>query len=207
VPLAIGEQRTPRFGERGVQADRRHRVLQCATFAHVHVHVAACDHGKAKTRRQCTQLFRSSRIVRSRDAVGCDPRPPREHRSDPRRIAGVACRIAARHPQRQQPIERPLEIRAQGAIRPLSRAPPRHRDQLAQRAIAVLRFRQQHQLRPILDRDLAADDQGHAGRFRCLQRPHDAGERTLVGDRECRVPLLLRAFEQLLRAGRARAGN
>jgi hypothetical protein len=50
---------------------------------------------------------------------------------------------------------------------------------------------------------LGAGDELEPGFARGLQRAHDAGERALVGDRQRRVAVALRALEQLARAGSA----
>jgi hypothetical protein len=75
-------------------------------------------------------------------------------------------------------------------------APPRLRDQLAERGVAGLGFRQQHHLQPVVERELGADDQRQAGGARGFQRAHDAGQRALVGDRQRSVAVARGALEQ-----------
>jgi hypothetical protein len=73
------------------------------------------------------------------------------------------------------------------------------------REVAVARAvgGEQHELRSVIERDLAADDERQARVLRREMRADDARERALVGDRQRRVALRTRALDQFLRVRRA----
>ena len=89
-----------------------------------------------------------------------------------------------------------LEIGKRQPITAFLRAHAPTRDEHGNVAVAFAVGSQQHQFWPVLDLHLRADDEFHALFFRRLMRAHNAGERTLIGDRERAVAHRLRARHQ-----------
>ena len=84
-------------------------------------------------------------------------------------------------------------------ISPLLRPPPGQRDERREVAIALAIPGQEDQLEAIDGRHFAADDQFQPGLLGRLMRPHDAGQRALVGQRQRRVALGGCLFDQFAR--------
>jgi hypothetical protein len=96
-----------------------------------------------------------------------------------------------------------FEIGASDEVLAFAGGAARLRNQLAQMGIAGLGLHQQYQPQAVLQFELAANDQLDVGDFRSHQRPHDASQRTLVGDGQCFVAALCGAGEQRFGTGGA----
>jgi hypothetical protein len=84
-------------------------------------------------------------------------------------------------------------------ITALLRSSPGQRDQRREVAVALAIFGQENQFQTIEGRHFAANDQLQSGLFCCLMRPHNAGQRALVGQRQRRVTLGHGLLDQLVR--------
>ena len=204
VPLAIGKQPVPRARHRHPQPDGRQHILQRAASAGMHVDIVARHQRHTGGRRERLQLRQPLFIVRRVMQLDCDPksagkpcRKPRHLRSQrqPWLAIGRHRRWNHDHQAPRQPV---VQVIANEVVFTLLRTPPPLGDQGRQVAVALAILRQQHQLRPVGEPDLAADDQMQAVLLRPLVRPHDARERAFVGDGERRVAELRRALGQLI---------
>ena len=92
-----------------------------------------------------------------------------------------------------------FDIGAAQRVLALGAAPASQRDDPAELGIGRLRARQQDQFRSVIELHFGTDDQGDPGRLGGFQGTHDAGQRTLVGDRERAVSELCRTLEQFVR--------
>ena len=165
VALAVAGTgaRRPR---RACSAWRMAVIVSCSARrrAHVHVHVAGGDQRHAAALRRALQRAQARGVVRRRGAVrtASHARPPKQ-RAQPR---GLVARlgVAIRQPQRQRAAAGRFEVVARQPVRrPCRRAGAPRVISSAQRVVALLRLDEQHQLRAVVERELAADDQLQPG--------------------------------------------
>ena len=208
VAFAVAEEVLAAFGQRCDMADRRHRVLQRATAAHVHVHVAGRHRHHGEACGGLEQARESGGIVLLTVQFDRHVRAIAEHRLQPSPLRFVD--LACRQPEREQAADGRIDV-GQEALHVLPREPvallvdgaPGGGDQFAQPRVAGRGFHQQHALQSTRQGELAADDEGHLRRARRLPTAHDAGQRAFVGDRERFITEIACALEQFLRTGRA----
>jgi hypothetical protein len=209
VALAVRVERVSALGERLAQADRRHRVLERAARAHVHVHVAGGDRHEARRAAEREKGGDARTLAAAREELDRHARPRAEHVDDEARLAGAG--HGAGDPQRRAAPAELGDVVARGDVVALGGAPPRARDQLREVAVAFAVDRMQHELHAVVEREFAADDERKSGVLRgflvhplhCGVRAHDAGERALVRDRERRVAEARGALDELLGLRRA----
>jgi hypothetical protein len=158
MAFAVRMQRMSGVGDRGVQADCGQRVLQCASRAHVHVHVAAGHRHQVMgvgEREQGRQPFRVLRAAMQfdgeMDALGEDGTGPADS-------VVIGCR-QMRQPQRGQPVATPGDILARQSIRAFFGCAPTLGDDAAEIRVAAMVDAEQHQARAVDQREFGADDQ------------------------------------------------
>ncbi|MNG77249.1 hypothetical protein D3C81_814460 [compost metagenome] len=201
MAFAIGEQVTPRLGHPAVLANGGHAILQGATPAHMHVHVATGHGTDTQPVGQATQQGQAVVVIAAPVQVHAEPQALGKQFTQPlsrRRIAGIIG-----DPQRQKPLMLLFQVVAQQLVGALFRPPPGSGDQPAQALVTDQVLHQQHQLRAILHADFAADDQPQLVFLGRLPGADNAGQGALVGDRQGLVALLAGPAEQLVGTGRA----
>ncbi len=197
VTLAIAEHQRAGLGDRQPMADRGQGVLQRQPPTHVHVHVAGGDQAQLQAGGQYRQLAQSPRIVGTVVQFHRQPCARAEGGAQPAPVRGVG--RAPRQPQGERARQAVGQVGAVQPVRALGRGAPAAGDQPAQRGVAGAVLAQQHQFRAVLQLEFGAHDQFHAGIARGFQRPHDAGQRTFVGNRQRAVATGFRPREQLAR--------
>ena len=191
VPLGVRVKRLRAALERQAQPDRGERVLQATARAQVHVHVARGHQWQAAGVRLLAQRVEPGAVVRPAMQLHGDPGPAAEMRGEPLPVP--------RQQQRQQPARgASLDVGPRKQVAAFLRAPAPGGDQCGERAIGTAVRRQQRELRAVGEAELGADDQLEAMLARREMRPHHAGERALVGERESPVAQRRCASDQFL---------
>jgi hypothetical protein len=216
MALAIGVQRVAAFGERPLHPDRGEGVLQRAPGAYVHVDVAGGHLRQAGRVRERSAMREPRAIAGAGEELDGDPRPARKDggypaRSGERGIIGAnrgRSRVCARfrigrHPKREKAGRERRDIVARQCVASFLRATPPAGDELRQVAVARAVGGEQHELRAVPERHLAADDERKTNALRGDVRADDARERAFVGEGEGRVTQRLRPLDELLRMRRA----
>ncbi|RMT87764.1 hypothetical protein ALP39_200243 [Pseudomonas marginalis pv. marginalis] len=129
MPLAIGVQARAGFGHRDVMADGGHGVLQGTAAACMHMHIAAGHCRDIQAGGQVQALLQIAPIVLAAMQVHRQPQALGEGATQPLdRGLGVA---VVGDPERQQAIERLIEVLVQQAIVAFFGTPSRQGDQAA----------------------------------------------------------------------------
>ncbi|MNM36735.1 hypothetical protein D3C81_474520 [compost metagenome] len=198
VPFAIGKQKAPGLAHLAMLADGSHAVLQGTATTHVHVHVATGHGADTHISRQCPQPLQAHGIVTAPVQVHGQPQALSEHTAQPRAGSGIA--TVSGHPQGQQALVVQQQVITKQLVRTLLCPPPGTGDQRAQVLVAGQVLDQQHQLGPVAQLHLAANDQPQLVHLGCLPGAHDTGQRAFVSDCQGLVALLARTPEQLVGA-------
>jgi hypothetical protein len=182
-------------------------VLQRTARARVQVYIAAGNCRHAAALRQRAQPCEPGRIIGAAMQLDGYPGAPGEALAQPGRLVAksrrAGRRCGRRHPERQAVEEAVLEIGPLQPVCALARTSPSERDQSADLCIGRLRGREQDQLQSAGCREFGTDDQLEpaAGGLRegahCFMRPHRAGERALIGQRERAIAQRLGTRDQL----------
>ena len=205
MPFAIGEQPIPGFGHRNVMAHGGDGVLQGAPAAGVHMHIAGRHGWNFQVAGQILQVSQALRVVRPAMQFDGQPQPLRKGVAQPTGLLAFSAVIRhfIRHPEGEEPRHRRAEVFVQQQVFALLRSPARLGDQFAERLVALEVLYQQHDLGPLVNLHLTADDQRQLALLRGLPGPDNAGQGALVGDGQLTVAMGLGAPEQLLGAGGA----
>ncbi len=166
VAFAVAEDQRTRFGDRHAMPDRGERVLQHQPATHVHVHVAAGHQREIERAAQRLQVAQARCIVGPAMQLHRQPSALAEGRAHPAALCDV--RLQSGQPQGQRARQAIAHVGAGEPVRAFLRCPPPARDQVAERRIALPVLAQQHQLRSIVELELGAHDQLHAGFARGL---------------------------------------
>ncbi len=205
MALAVRMERVAGLRDRCLQPDGGQRILQRAALARMHVHVAGGNERQPGRRRDFGEIGATRRVVGVEQALDGDPQRVAKARLEPARFVHVG--NPARQPQRETAGDAVAKIGARQAIASLRCAAPAARDQRRQLAVALPIGRQQDQPQAVVEAKLAADDELQPAFLRFDMRPHDAGERAFVGDRQRRVAFLLARVQPALPDARRRAGS
>ena len=126
-----------------------------------------------------------------------DPAAIGEGRSQPLRV--FLRRSGRSHPKRQTIGHAACQIVAGQLITPLFGTPPAKRDDGAEIAIAGTVLRQQNQLHAAGQNQLRTDNQLEPCLLGRHMRPHNAGDRTFVGNGQSAIAQRFSLLDQLLR--------
>jgi len=183
--------------DRSLEPDGSQRILQRTATAGMHVDVAGGNERQPQRRCDCGEIGATRRVVSLEQPLDGDPQRLAKARLEPTRFVCIG--HPAWQPQRETAGNAVAQIGARQAIATLDGAAPAARDQRRQVAVAFAIGRQQDQPQAVIEAKLAADDQLEAAFFRFDVRPHDAGKRAFIGDRQRRVAFLPGARNQLFR--------
>ncbi len=157
VPLGVGVERAARFGHRRAQPDRGQRVLQRAARAHVHVHVAGRHQRQLYGAAEIEQRIEPRPVVRPGEEFRRDPGAAGKGARDALRV--FEPRLLVRSEQHEAAGDAGVEIVPPDAIASLWAPAPRRGDELRQVAVRLAVGCEQHQLRPVREPELGADDE------------------------------------------------
>ena len=212
VLFGVRRERVAERLQRHVQPDRGERVLQRLARANVAEHVADGHARHAHRVGDASRGFEQRRVVAAHEQRNAEPAAAVEAFAQEARLLQQAFggRLGARsvdgddrrgHQQCEAVIDACIEVVDEQPVRAFVGTHARVRDQLRQVAVAVARGGEQHETRlvakGVVQRELGADDERQPGVACAQMRTHDAGKRTLVGDRQRRIAERLRALDQL----------
>ena len=221
VLLGVGGERQAALGDGPSEPRGGKRVLQGLARADVHQHIAGGDDRQTGARGDLGDVIDEVVVIGTVQQLDGDRGALLEPGLEPGRVRqdlGLALR-RRRHEQGEAVAEAgehrrirhlAFDVARVGAVVAFLDPATRDRDPVREVAVAAPRLRQQHQAGVrraglgVAETDLAADDQRQLLRLRLDMGAHDAGERALVGDRDCAVAERGGALHQLLGVRRAR---
>ncbi len=183
VAFAVGIQQETGLVDGYALADSRQRILQHAPGTTMHVHVTAGDQRQPEPPADFPQYIETLFLAPVGKQFNRDPQ------TIPKRLAypvvfDIERKCVVRHPQHEAIREPVLEEASRQCIAALLCSTSGPRDKPAERSIAVSILRKCHQLAATLQSQLGTDDELEFESLCRHVRAHDAGHRTLVGDRE-----------------------
>ena len=218
MPFAIGKQRQATGMHRPAQAYCGQGVLQHATRAPVHMHIAGSHQGQAAVLRQPPQQGQLGTVVSPAQQLDGNPGPTRHACLQRLRLGLGLClrrglglyqlrggRLGAE--QGQATGQAIIQVGPVQRIAALAAASPTGGDQPGKAGIAGAVGGQQHQFgwchgairHAVLQQHFAANEQWQPGRLGCDMRSHHTGERTLIGDGQCGIAQFERPLHQFFR--------
>ena len=195
--LPVRVQRAAGTRDRRLQAYRGQEILERPAAALVHVHVAGRDRRQREFARERGQPFEPLAVGARGGELHRDPEPSLEAFPQPRRL--VARGLGTRQPQHEAARQPLVEVRPREPVLALRGRAPALRNEARKRAVTAAAFSERDEAQAVREPELAADDERQAGFARGGMGPHDAGERTLVGQRERGIAERLRALDEFRR--------